>query len=37
VGAVVVREGEVVGEGVTEANGRHGEVVALAEAGERAR
>jgi diaminohydroxyphosphoribosylaminopyrimidine deaminase/5-amino-6-(5-phosphoribosylamino)uracil reductase len=36
VGAVVVREGEIVGEGVTEANGRHGEVVALAEAGERA-
>jgi diaminohydroxyphosphoribosylaminopyrimidine deaminase / 5-amino-6-(5-phosphoribosylamino)uracil reductase len=37
VGAVVVRDGEVVGEGVTEAGGRHGEVVALAEAGERAR
>ena len=36
VGAVVVRDGEVVGEGVTEPNGRHGEVVALAEAGERA-
>ena len=37
VGAVVVRDGEVVGEGVTEPDGRHGEVVALAEAGERAR
>jgi diaminohydroxyphosphoribosylaminopyrimidine deaminase/5-amino-6-(5-phosphoribosylamino)uracil reductase len=37
VGAVVVREGEVVGEGVTEAGGRHGEIVALDEAGERAR
>jgi diaminohydroxyphosphoribosylaminopyrimidine deaminase/5-amino-6-(5-phosphoribosylamino)uracil reductase len=37
VGAVVVREGEVVGEGVTEARGRHGEVVALEAAGERAR
>jgi diaminohydroxyphosphoribosylaminopyrimidine deaminase / 5-amino-6-(5-phosphoribosylamino)uracil reductase len=37
VGAVVVREGEVVGEGVTEAQGRHGEVVALEAAGERAR
>jgi diaminohydroxyphosphoribosylaminopyrimidine deaminase/5-amino-6-(5-phosphoribosylamino)uracil reductase len=37
VGAVVVRDGEIVGEGVTEAGGRHGEVVALAEAGERAR
>ena len=36
VGAVVVRDGDVVGEGVTEPNGRHGEVVALAEAGERA-
>ena len=36
VGAVVVRDGEIVGEGVTEPNGRHGEVVALAEAGERA-
>jgi len=36
VGAVVVRDGEIVGEGVTETNGRHGEVVALAEAGERA-
>jgi diaminohydroxyphosphoribosylaminopyrimidine deaminase / 5-amino-6-(5-phosphoribosylamino)uracil reductase len=37
VGAVVVAEGEVVGEGVTEAGGRHAEVVALDAAGERAR
>jgi diaminohydroxyphosphoribosylaminopyrimidine deaminase/5-amino-6-(5-phosphoribosylamino)uracil reductase len=37
VGAVVVADGEIVGEGVTEARGRHAEVVALAEAGERAR
>jgi diaminohydroxyphosphoribosylaminopyrimidine deaminase/5-amino-6-(5-phosphoribosylamino)uracil reductase len=37
VGAVVVRDGDVVGEGVTEPQGRHGEVVALAVAGERAR
>ena len=37
VGAVVVADGEVVGEGATEAGGRHGEVVALAAAGERAR
>jgi len=37
VGAVIVRDGEIVGEGVTEAGGRHGEVVALAAAGERAR
>jgi diaminohydroxyphosphoribosylaminopyrimidine deaminase / 5-amino-6-(5-phosphoribosylamino)uracil reductase len=37
VGAVVVSEGEVVGEGATEAGGRHGEIVALDEAGERAR
>jgi diaminohydroxyphosphoribosylaminopyrimidine deaminase/5-amino-6-(5-phosphoribosylamino)uracil reductase len=37
VGAVLVRDGEVVGEGATEADGRHGEVVALAAAGERAR
>src|SRR5687768_13476445 len=37
VGAVVVAGGEVVGEGVTEAGGRHGEVVALAAAGQRAR
>ena len=37
VGAVLVREGEVVGEGVTEAGGRHGEIVALEAAGEGAR
>jgi diaminohydroxyphosphoribosylaminopyrimidine deaminase / 5-amino-6-(5-phosphoribosylamino)uracil reductase len=37
VGAVVVSDGEVVGEGATETDGRHGEVVALAAAGERAR
>jgi diaminohydroxyphosphoribosylaminopyrimidine deaminase / 5-amino-6-(5-phosphoribosylamino)uracil reductase len=37
VGAVVVSDGEVVGEGVTEARGRHAEVIALAAAGERAR
>ena len=37
VGAVVVADGAVVGEGATEADGRHGEVVALAAAGERAR
>lgn len=37
VGAVVVAGGEIVGEGVTESDGRHGEVVALAAAGERAR
>jgi diaminohydroxyphosphoribosylaminopyrimidine deaminase/5-amino-6-(5-phosphoribosylamino)uracil reductase len=37
VGAVVVRDGEIVGEGVTEASGRHAEVVALEAAGERAR
>ncbi len=37
VGAVVVRDGEIVGEGVTEPGGRHGEVVALDAAGERAR
>jgi diaminohydroxyphosphoribosylaminopyrimidine deaminase/5-amino-6-(5-phosphoribosylamino)uracil reductase len=37
VGAVVVRDGEVVGEGTTEAGGRHAEVVALAVAGDRAR
>jgi diaminohydroxyphosphoribosylaminopyrimidine deaminase / 5-amino-6-(5-phosphoribosylamino)uracil reductase len=37
VGAVVVSAGEVVGEGATEAGGRHAEVVALAAAGERAR
>ena len=37
VGAVVVSEGEVVGEGATEAAGRHAEIVALDAAGERAR
>ncbi len=37
VGAVVVAGGEIVGEGTTEAGGRHGEVVALEAAGERAR
>jgi diaminohydroxyphosphoribosylaminopyrimidine deaminase/5-amino-6-(5-phosphoribosylamino)uracil reductase len=37
VGAVVVRHGDVVGAGVTESGGRHGEVVALDAAGERAR
>ena len=37
VGAVVVSDGDVVGEGVTEARGRHAEVIALAAAGERAR
>lgn len=37
VGAVLVRDGEIVGEGVTEPGGRHGEVVALAKAGEQAR
>jgi diaminohydroxyphosphoribosylaminopyrimidine deaminase / 5-amino-6-(5-phosphoribosylamino)uracil reductase len=37
VGAVVASDGEIVGEGVTEADGRHGEVVALAAAGARAR
>jgi diaminohydroxyphosphoribosylaminopyrimidine deaminase/5-amino-6-(5-phosphoribosylamino)uracil reductase len=38
VGAVVVADGEVVGEGVTEPyGGRHGEVVALDAAGDRAR
>jgi diaminohydroxyphosphoribosylaminopyrimidine deaminase/5-amino-6-(5-phosphoribosylamino)uracil reductase len=37
VGAVVVRDGEIVGEGVTEADGRHAEVVALDAAGDRAR
>ena len=38
VGAVVVADGTLVGEGVTEpAGGAHGEVVALAAAGERAR
>ncbi|HVW88542.1 MAG TPA: bifunctional diaminohydroxyphosphoribosylaminopyrimidine deaminase/5-amino-6-(5-phosphoribosylamino)uracil reductase RibD [Gaiellaceae bacterium] len=37
VGAVVVRDGDVVGEGATEAAGRHAEAVALAAAGDRAR
>ena len=37
IGAVVVADGRVVGEGATEATGRHGEVVALEAAGERAR
>ena len=37
VGAVIVGDGEVVGEGVTEAGGRHAEIVALEAAGERAR
>ena len=37
VGAVVVNHGKVVGEGVTERGGRHGEVVALDAAGGRAR
>ncbi len=37
VGAVLVRDGAVVGEGVTETAGRHGEIVALDAAGERAR
>jgi diaminohydroxyphosphoribosylaminopyrimidine deaminase/5-amino-6-(5-phosphoribosylamino)uracil reductase len=37
VGAVLVRDGEVVGEGSTEAAGRHGEIVALDAAGDRAR
>ena len=37
VGAVAVRDGKVVGEGATEAGGRHGEIVALDAAGERAR
>ncbi len=37
IGAVVVADGEIVGEGTTEVDGRHGEVVALATAGKRAR
>lgn len=37
VGAVLVSDGEVVGEGATEAAGKHGEIVALEAAGERAR
>lgn len=37
VGAVIVADGEIVGQGATEADGRHGEIVALEAAGERAR
>jgi diaminohydroxyphosphoribosylaminopyrimidine deaminase / 5-amino-6-(5-phosphoribosylamino)uracil reductase len=37
VGAVLVADGEVVGEGATEETGRHGEIVALEAAGELAR
>ncbi|MDX6437453.1 MAG: diaminohydroxyphosphoribosylaminopyrimidine deaminase [Gaiellaceae bacterium] len=37
VGAVVVADGEIVGEGATEESGRHGEIVALEAAGGRAR
>ena len=37
VGAAVVSDGETVGEGATEAAGKHGEIVALEAAGERAR
>ena len=37
VGAVIVTGNEIVGEGATEADGRHGEIVALEAAGERAR
>jgi len=37
VGAVLVRDGQVVGEGSTEAGGRHGEAVALETAGSSAR
>ena len=37
IGAVVVRDGQVVGEGVTERGGRHGEVVALDAAGDAGR
>jgi diaminohydroxyphosphoribosylaminopyrimidine deaminase / 5-amino-6-(5-phosphoribosylamino)uracil reductase len=37
VGAVVVSDGQVVGEGATEADGRHAEVVALDAAGDRTR
>jgi diaminohydroxyphosphoribosylaminopyrimidine deaminase / 5-amino-6-(5-phosphoribosylamino)uracil reductase len=36
VGAVLVRDGEIIGEGATEASGRHAEVVALEAAGDRA-
>ncbi len=37
VGAVLVRDGSVIGEGSTEAAGRHAEIVALDAAGEQAR
>ena len=37
VGAVLVADGVIVGEGATEESGRHGEIVALEAAGERAR
>lgn len=37
VGAVLVRDDEIVGEGSTEAGGRHGEIVALEAAAEAAR
>jgi diaminohydroxyphosphoribosylaminopyrimidine deaminase / 5-amino-6-(5-phosphoribosylamino)uracil reductase len=37
VGAVVVADGEIVGQGATEESGRHGEIVAIEAAGERAR
>ena len=37
VGAVLVADGEVIGEGATEEGGRHGEIVALEAAGDRAR
>lgn len=37
IGAVVVADGKVVGEGATEEGGRHGEIVALEAAGEGAR
>jgi diaminohydroxyphosphoribosylaminopyrimidine deaminase / 5-amino-6-(5-phosphoribosylamino)uracil reductase len=37
VGAVLVRDGEVVAEGATEAGGRHAEAVVLEAAGDRAR
>lgn len=37
VGAVLVRDGTIVGEGSTEAGGRHGEIVALEAAGDAAR
>jgi diaminohydroxyphosphoribosylaminopyrimidine deaminase/5-amino-6-(5-phosphoribosylamino)uracil reductase len=37
VGAVVVSRGEIVGEAATEAAGRHGEILALEDAGPRAR